>query len=115
MTLAETTDRRVARHRPDLVAPVRQQRRPCAEACGGRGGLTAGVPPTDHHDIEPVNVHQVPPSSSAPAAIPPRRPSQLQPRTDVARTLPASRVRCKPTTTAAPLHGNRCGSESSFT
>ncbi len=52
MALAESANGRVAGHRADGRKPMRDQRRGRAHARGGGRGLAAGMPATDHDDIE---------------------------------------------------------------
>ena len=61
MSLAEPTDRRVARHLPDGVEPVSQKERGGAIPRGGRGRFTACVTTADHDHI-PAPCHMIPAS-----------------------------------------------------
>ena len=53
--LGQAADRRVAGHGADRVAPMGQEQRPCAEACGGGRGLAAGMPSSHNNDVEPIH------------------------------------------------------------
>ena len=52
MALAQAADGRVAGHLADRVAAVGEQKRPRAQARGGRGGLAAGMAAAHDDDIE---------------------------------------------------------------
>ena len=49
--LANSANRRIARHLPDRLDPMSQQQRPRPHASRSRGRLTAGMPAPDHHDV----------------------------------------------------------------
>ena len=52
VTLTDASDRRVARHLSNRLAPLRQQHCRRARARGGGGGLGPGVPSTDHDHVD---------------------------------------------------------------
>ena len=52
MALAEPTDRRIARHRPDGRETMGYQRRPRTDPRRGGRGFAAGVATADHDDVE---------------------------------------------------------------
>ena len=54
LPLGHAADGRIAAHLGDGVEVAGQQRGPCADACGGRGRLGAGMPAADHQNVEVV-------------------------------------------------------------
>jgi hypothetical protein len=51
MTFSKTSDRRIAGHRADRVAPMGHQRRSCTKTCGSSCSLAAGMTTANHHYI----------------------------------------------------------------
>src|SRR3546814_334015 len=73
MALAESADRRVARHRPDQRRIETDERDARAEPRGGGGGLGPGVSTTDDDDIESsATLHDGGALSAKRAANPPK-------------------------------------------
>ena len=57
MALGQAAYRRVARHPRHRVTTQRDHRGDAAHARRGQGGLAAGVPGSDHHDVEALLAH----------------------------------------------------------
>jgi hypothetical protein len=57
LSLADAADRRIARHASQGIPPKRDERSLGTQPRGGPGGLRAGVPATDHNDVELLRAH----------------------------------------------------------
>lgn len=69
LTLAETSDRRVARHAPDRIRIERDKRCSGAHACGGEGGFDSRMATTGDDDLEVERApHGFPPAASGEAS-----------------------------------------------